>query len=167
MSYRSLFERFVQRQFHPDEFSSSPLSPPIRFLARSLKASSKFGAAFDQLADLTCFGVGPAIFYIRHELRQVLPIQDSTTTSTVSLWTWGPDGQNTASSKLAQIFGPAVLLYVPNPSWLFIFGSGCLKEMLETMTYDKLIEMQATRAENMNKQLKYVPIPNGMSIFMG
>ena len=42
-----------------------------------------------------------------------------------------------------------------------------LKEMLETMTYDKLIELQATRAENMNKQLKYVPIPNGMSIFMG
>jgi len=42
-----------------------------------------------------------------------------------------------------------------------------LKEMLDTMTYDKLIEMQATRAENMNKQLKYVPIPNGKAIFMG
>ena len=42
-----------------------------------------------------------------------------------------------------------------------------LKEMLDTMTYDKIIEMQATRAENMNKQLKYVPIPNGKAIFMG
>jgi len=42
-----------------------------------------------------------------------------------------------------------------------------LKEMLETMTYDKLIELQATRAENMNKQLKFVPIPNGKAIFMG
>jgi len=42
-----------------------------------------------------------------------------------------------------------------------------LKEMLDTMTYDKLIEMQALRAENMNKQLKYVPIPNGKAIFMG
>ena len=42
-----------------------------------------------------------------------------------------------------------------------------LKEMLETMTYDKLIEMQSTRAENMNKQLRYVPVPNGKAIFMG
>ena len=42
-----------------------------------------------------------------------------------------------------------------------------LREMLDTMTYDKLIEMQATRAENMNKQLKYIPIPNGKAIFMG
>ena len=42
-----------------------------------------------------------------------------------------------------------------------------LKEMLDTMTYDKLIEMQSLRAENMNKQLKYVPMPNGKAIFMG
>ena len=42
-----------------------------------------------------------------------------------------------------------------------------LKEMLDTMTYDKLVEMQATRAENMHKQLKYIPIPNGKAIFMG
>ena len=42
-----------------------------------------------------------------------------------------------------------------------------LKEMLDTMTYDKLIEVQSLRAENMNKQLKFVPIPNGKAIFMG
>jgi hypothetical protein len=42
-----------------------------------------------------------------------------------------------------------------------------LKEMLDTMTYDKLIEVQSLRAENINKQLKYVPIPNGKAIFMG
>ena len=42
-----------------------------------------------------------------------------------------------------------------------------LKEMLETMTYDKLIEVQSLRAENMNKQLKFVPMPNGKAIFMG
>ena len=42
-----------------------------------------------------------------------------------------------------------------------------LREMLDTMTYDKLIEMQATRAENMNKQLKYIPMPNGSAIFLG
>ena len=42
-----------------------------------------------------------------------------------------------------------------------------LKEMLDTMTYDKLVEMQATRAENMNKQLKFVPMPQGKAIFMG
>jgi hypothetical protein len=42
-----------------------------------------------------------------------------------------------------------------------------LKEMLETMTYDKLMETAAVRAENINKQLKFVPMPNGMAILMG
>ena len=42
-----------------------------------------------------------------------------------------------------------------------------LKEMLDSMTYDKLIETQSTRAENMQKQLKFIPIPNGKAIFMG
>merc|ERR1712226_519668 len=40
------------------------------FLARSLKATSKFGAAFDQLADLTCFGIGPAVFFICHQMEK-------------------------------------------------------------------------------------------------
>ena len=39
--------------------------------------------------------------------------------------------------------------------------------MLDTMTYDKLIEIQSTRAEQMNKQLRYVPMPLGKAIFMG
>jgi len=42
-----------------------------------------------------------------------------------------------------------------------------LKEMLETMTYDKLVELQATRAEQINKQLKYVPVPNGKCVYLG
>lgn len=42
-----------------------------------------------------------------------------------------------------------------------------LKEMLETMTYDKVMETAAARAESVNKQLKYVPMPNGMAILMG
>tara|TARA_A100001515_G_scaffold81067_2_gene64231 strand:+ start:421 stop:1614 length:1194 start_codon:yes stop_codon:yes gene_type:complete len=42
-----------------------------------------------------------------------------------------------------------------------------LKEMLDTLTYDKLIEMSALRAENLQKQLKYIPIPNGKAIFFG
>ena len=42
-----------------------------------------------------------------------------------------------------------------------------LTEMLETMTYDKLAETAALRAESVNKQLKFVPMPNGWSIFMG
>ena len=42
-----------------------------------------------------------------------------------------------------------------------------LKEMLDTMTYDKLAETQAARAESVNKQLKYVPMPNGYAIFTG
>ena len=42
-----------------------------------------------------------------------------------------------------------------------------LKEMLDSMTYDKLIETQALRAENMQKQLKFIPMPNGKAVFMG
>ena len=42
-----------------------------------------------------------------------------------------------------------------------------LKEMLETMTYDKLMETAAARAESVNKQLKYVPMPNGLAVIMG
>lgn len=42
-----------------------------------------------------------------------------------------------------------------------------LKEMLDSMTYEKLTEIQATRAENIQKQLRFVPIPNGKAIFMG
>lgn len=36
--------------------------------ARKLDAKSQFGSAFDQLADLTCFGVAPAIFFVRSQL---------------------------------------------------------------------------------------------------
>jgi len=42
-----------------------------------------------------------------------------------------------------------------------------LREMLETMTYDKLMETAANRAEFVNKQLRYVPMTNGWAIFMG
>lgn len=42
-----------------------------------------------------------------------------------------------------------------------------LREMLDTLTYDKLIEVAATRAENLTKQLAKIPVPNGKAIFMG
>ena len=42
-----------------------------------------------------------------------------------------------------------------------------LKEMLDTLTYDKLIEIQSTRAEQMQKQLRFVPMPLGKAITMG
>mgnify|MGYP001299583970 CR=1 FL=1 len=42
-----------------------------------------------------------------------------------------------------------------------------LREMLDSLTYDKIIEMNATKAENMQKQLRTVPIPNGRAITMG
>ena len=42
-----------------------------------------------------------------------------------------------------------------------------LKEMLDTMTYDKIIEQQAARSENLSKQLKFIPPPNGKAIFTG
>jgi len=42
-----------------------------------------------------------------------------------------------------------------------------LKEMLETLTYDKLIENAVARGENLTKQLSKIPIPNGMAIITG
>ena len=42
-----------------------------------------------------------------------------------------------------------------------------LKELLETMTYDKLQETAAAKAESPQKQLRYVPMPNGKAIIMG
>jgi len=42
-----------------------------------------------------------------------------------------------------------------------------LKEMLDTMTYDKLLEVSSTRAELLQKQLKFIPMPNGTSITIG
>ena len=42
-----------------------------------------------------------------------------------------------------------------------------LRELLDSMTYDKLMEIQSTRAEQIQKQLKFIPIPNGRAIFYG
>ena len=42
-----------------------------------------------------------------------------------------------------------------------------LTEMLESLTYDKLIETQALAAENLMKQLRTIPVPNGLAITMG
>jgi len=42
-----------------------------------------------------------------------------------------------------------------------------LRTMLDTMTYDKLLESSAARAENITKQLSKIPIPNGRAITTG
>lgn len=42
-----------------------------------------------------------------------------------------------------------------------------LKEMLEGLTYDKIAEREATKAENMIKQMSYVPIPPKYVLRMG
>ena len=42
-----------------------------------------------------------------------------------------------------------------------------LREMLETMTYDKLLEKEANSSDNLMKLLKKVAIPNGAAIRMG
>jgi len=34
--------------------------------ARKLKVGTKFGSFFDELADLTAFGIGPAVYFMRH-----------------------------------------------------------------------------------------------------
>jgi len=42
-----------------------------------------------------------------------------------------------------------------------------LRELLETLTYDKLLETQATQIDNMQKILRGVPIPMGRAIMIG
>jgi hypothetical protein len=42
-----------------------------------------------------------------------------------------------------------------------------LKEMLDSMTYDKIVETDTARAENIRKQLRMIPMPNGKAIIMG
>lgn len=42
-----------------------------------------------------------------------------------------------------------------------------LREMLESLTYDKLIEKESNSADNLTKVLRKVPIPNGGAIRMG
>ena len=42
-----------------------------------------------------------------------------------------------------------------------------LREMLESLTYEKLLETSAVRSENIMKQLKHIPVINGKAIFMG
>jgi len=42
-----------------------------------------------------------------------------------------------------------------------------LREMLDSMTYDKIVEINAIKAENIQKQLRTVPVPNGKAITMG
>mmetsp|Transcript_9348 Transcript_9348/g.13013 ORF Transcript_9348/g.13013 Transcript_9348/m.13013 type:complete len:231 (+) Transcript_9348:150-842(+) len=37
--------------------------------ARKLKVGTKFGSYFDELADLTAFGIGPAVFFMRHTMQ--------------------------------------------------------------------------------------------------
>ena len=42
-----------------------------------------------------------------------------------------------------------------------------LKEMLESLTYSKILETEVAAADNLNKLLKYVPMPNGKAIVIG
>ena len=42
-----------------------------------------------------------------------------------------------------------------------------LREMLESTTYDKLLEKESVSAENLTKVLRKVPMPNGLAIRMG
>ncbi len=42
-----------------------------------------------------------------------------------------------------------------------------LREMLDSMTYDKIVETDAARAESVRKQLSMIPMPNGKAIIMG
>ena len=42
-----------------------------------------------------------------------------------------------------------------------------LKEMLDSMTYSKILEDEANASENLARILKNIPMPNGMAISMG
>ena len=42
-----------------------------------------------------------------------------------------------------------------------------LKEMLDSMTYSKILEDEANASDNLARILKNIPMPNGMAISMG
>jgi hypothetical protein len=42
-----------------------------------------------------------------------------------------------------------------------------MKEFLANLTYAKLMETDALAAENINKQLRYIPMPRGTAITIG
>ena len=42
-----------------------------------------------------------------------------------------------------------------------------LKEMMDTMTYDAMVQSEADQIENVNAILRHIPIPNGRCIIMG
>jgi hypothetical protein len=42
-----------------------------------------------------------------------------------------------------------------------------LRSMMDELTYDKLIEREANKAQQLNQQLKYLPMPVGKSIYVG
>jgi hypothetical protein len=42
-----------------------------------------------------------------------------------------------------------------------------LKEMLDSLTYNKLLETKAAEVDNLQKILRNIPIPNGRAIIMG
>lgn len=42
-----------------------------------------------------------------------------------------------------------------------------MKELLENLTYDKMLEGEATKAENLQRVLKTIPIPMGKAIIIG
>ena len=42
-----------------------------------------------------------------------------------------------------------------------------LSEMLESLTYDQMLESEAAASENLTRILKGIPVPNGKAIFMG
>jgi len=42
-----------------------------------------------------------------------------------------------------------------------------LRELIDSLTFNKLIEMEAEKAENLQKQLRFIPVPAGKSIIIG
>ena len=42
-----------------------------------------------------------------------------------------------------------------------------LGEMLESLTYSKMLEDEATAADSLTNILKKIPIPNGRAVFIG
>jgi hypothetical protein len=42
-----------------------------------------------------------------------------------------------------------------------------LREFILSLTHDKLIEQQANKSENLQKQLKHIPMPLGKAIISG
>jgi hypothetical protein len=66
-----------------------------------------------------------------------------------------------------QLNGEELISQAREDKEILLNGENGLRSKLDSLSYDKLAELEATKAENLMKQMKMLPIPPGYGIKMG